>query len=394
MSAERARLRETVRLWLTPGLGPVRVQRLLDRFGDAGRALGASSAQLQQVKGIGPGLARTILDAGRAGEAIVDEALERIERCGARVLIRGDAGYPPLLEAIPAAPTLIIVRGSLEHERADRYPVAIVGSRRCTAYGLEQSERFAGVLARDGLTIVSGGARGIDSAAHRGALNAGGRTIVVLGCGVDVAYPPENEALFERLVSEGRGALVSELPMGAPPSAENFPARNRIISGLSLGVLVIEAGRRSGALITARQAVEEQGREVLSVPGRVDSEASRGSLELIKNGEAGLATEPADVIRALEPVGRHHHAGTHEARYVDPVRPAPGAETEPATRPTPHSGLSAVQTRILESLVGAMTPDELGRACGLDAASLRAELTMLELTGRVRRQGSRVTRAD
>lgn len=341
MTSDRARLRSTLRLWLTPGLGPVRVQRLLDRFGDPSTVLGASSAELQSVKGVGPGVARTILDAGRGSDSHVDEALEKIDNVGARVLIRGDGVYPPLLEAIPSAPTLIIVRGALEPEGSDRYPVAIVGSRRCTAYGLEQSERFAGALARDGLTVVSGGARGIDSAAHRGALNAGGRTIVVLGCGVDIAYPPENERLFERIVSEGRGALISELPMGTPPNAENFPARNRIISGLSLGVLVIEAGLRSGALITARQAVEDQGREVLAVPGRVDSESSRGSLELLKNNEAALASEPADVIRALEPVGRHHHAGTHEARYVDPVRPIPepeAASATPAPPPPPPAG--------------------------------------------------------
>ncbi len=382
-------IRDTMRLWLAPGLGPVRVQRLLDQFGSPGAVLGASAAQLQRVKGVGPGVAGTILESAKDSDSRVDEALEKIAAAGARVLIRGGEGYPELLAAIPSAPTLIIVRGSLEPDTADRYPAAIVGSRRCTPYGLEQSERFAGALARDGLTIVSGGARGIDSAAHRGALNAGGRTIVVLGCGADIAYPPENEAMFERIVSESRGALVSELPMGTPPNAENFPARNRIISGLSLGVLVIEAGLRSGALITARQAVEDQGREVLAVPGRVDSDASRGSLELIKNAEAALATEPADIIRALEPVGRHHHQGTHEARYVDPVRKAP----LPDTPPPPPPGLSETQTRILGSLVGEMTPDELAKASGLDAPALRAELTRLELSGRVKRHGSRLVRA-
>ncbi len=384
-------LRNTLRLWLAPGLGPVRVQSLLDRFASPGAVLGASPAQLQSVRGVGKETAKAVLEAGKAPESRIDEALERIHASGARVLVRGGQGYPELLGAIPSAPTLILVRGEIDPAGVDRYPVAIVGSRRCTPYGLEQSERFAGSLARDGLTIVSGGARGIDSAAHRGALNAGGRTLVVLGCGVDIAYPPENANLFDRIVSEGRGALVSELPMGTPPNSENFPARNRIISGLSLGVVVVEAGLRSGALITARQAVEDQGREVLAIPGRIDSEASRGSLELIKRGEAGVATEPGDVINALEPVGRHHHQGTHEARYVDPVRPLP--EAPPDASPAPGVGLSEIQARILEALVGEMTPDELCKASGLEPSTLRGELTRLELGGRIKRFGSRLARA-
>ena len=393
MPQENPHIRETLRLWLTPGLGPVRVQRLLERFGSADAVLCASAAQLEGVRGIGAGTARAVLDAGKACESRVDEALEKIDACAARVLVRGSPGYPALLSAIPSAPTLLIVRGEIEPEGADKYPAAIVGSRRCSAYGLEQSERFGAALAGSGLTVVSGGARGIDSAAHRGALNGGGRTIVVLGCGVDIAYPPENEAMFERIANEGRGALVSELPMGTPPNAENFPARNRIISGLSLGVVVIEAGLRSGALITARQAIEDQGREVLAVPGRVDSEASRGSLELIKNGEAGVATEPGDVIRAFEPVAHHQFKGTHEARYVEPVREA---KSDPDAPPTPAAssvGLSEIQGKIFEALSGEMTPDELSRASGVEPSALRAEVTRLELAGRVKRQGSRLVRA-
>ncbi|MFI4898751.1 MAG: DNA-processing protein DprA [Phycisphaerales bacterium JB059] len=377
-------IRNTLRLTLVPGLGPVRLQRLLDRFGSPEVVLGASSAQLQRVKGVGERIARAVLEVAKEGEGRVDDALERVRRAGARILLKQSDTYPALLRAIPGAPTLLCVRGELEPEGADRYPCAVVGSRRCTSYGLEQSERFGAGLAGAGLTLVSGGARGIDSAAHRGALNAGGRTVVVLGCGVDIAYPPENESMFERIVDEGRGALVSELPMGVPPSAENFPARNRIISGLSLGVVVIEAGRRSGALITARQAIEDQGREVLAVPGRVDSEASRGSLELLKRGEAGVATEPGDVIRALEGVAHHQFRGTHEARYVEPIR-RDGAAPPPV-------GLTPLQARILEALEGEMTPDELARASGMEAPTLRAELTRLELGGHVRRVGSRLVR--
>lgn len=382
-------IRNTLRLTLVPGLGPVRLQRLLDRFGSPDAVLGASAAQLQSVKGVGERIARSVLEVAKEGDARVDDALERARAAGARIILKQSDAYPPLLRAIPGAPTLLFVRGSLDPEGADRYPCAVVGSRRCTSYGLEQSERFGAGLAGAGLTLVSGGARGIDSAAHRGALNAGGRTIVVLGCGVDIAYPPENRTMFERIVGEGRGALVSELPMGASPNAENFPARNRIISGLSLGVVVIEAGRGSGALITARQAIEDQGREVLAVPGRVDSEASRGSLELLKQGEAGIATEPADVIQVLESVAHHQFRGTHEARYVEPIRHEREAPPTPAPPPV---GLNATQARILQAIEGEMTPDELARASGVEAPTLRAELTRLELGGYVRRVGSRIAR--
>lgn len=392
--------RALLRLTLTPGLGPILIDRLLAAFGGAPGVLGASARELERVRGIGPGLSARIVRGLKESESLVDEELARLDALGARVLVRGGAGYPPLLAPIPSAPPLIMVRGSLEPEARDRYPVALVGSRRCTAYGIEQAERFAGAFASSGLTVVSGGARGIDTAGHRGALRAGGRTIVVLGCGLGRAYPPENEELFERIVGEDRGAIVSELPVLTPPSAENFPARNRILSGLSLGVLVIEAGERSGALITARQALEDQGREVFALPGRADSEASRGSLALIKGGEAAVATEPGDVIGPLESAARHHFEGTHAARYVEPLGATassmferPGGDDAPRARTPDTPAASEEQRRLLAALDGEMTTDELTRASGLEAGAVRAELTRLELAGRVRRRGSRVSRA-
>lgn len=364
-------------LTLAPGMGPVRIARVLDAFGTFERVRAASAAELARVPGIGDKTARSILESLKDADARVARELERIARARATVLTLADDAYPPLLRAIPAAPPVLTVRGELRAGDLDRYPVAIVGSRGCTHYGIEQATRFAGALARSGLSVVSGGARGIDTAAHRGALDAGGRTIAVLGCGIAKCYPPENAPLYDRIAAEG-GAVVSELPADTGPSAENFPARNRIISGLSLGVLVIEAGLKSGALITARHAADDHGREVMGVPGRVDSSASDGTHELLKQG-AHLVCEPADVIGVLEGHARHLHAGTHEAVTADPAR---------RQRDEPVGDLSESQRALLAGLTETRSVEELGELVGLDAGRVRAELTMLELAGRVRRVGT------
>lgn len=423
-----------MRLTLTPGLGPVLIGRLLSEFGGADAVLGATAARLRRVRGIGEVTAESIARGLAASGSLVDPELERAAALGVHLVARGSAGYPPLLDQLPDAPALLYVKGELRGgdqpeggAGSDAYPLAIVGSRRCTAYGIEQAERFAGVLARAGLTIVSGGARGIDTAAHRGALRAaaGGRTIAVLGCGLAHVYPPENAELFERIAASG--AVVSELPLQTPPTPDNFPARNRIISGLSLGVLVIEAGMRSGSLITARLAAEDHGREVMAIPGRVDSTASQGSLALLKEGGAQLVTNPGDVLAMLESPARHHHRGSHAARYeiqrepvmfgeaeeeesggVEPGRgvaaeraeqadelgaAAPArAEEDGGAAGAREVGLTREQQGILGALAGPMTADALARAAGVPVHVLRAELTVLEMQRRVKREGAMLVR--
>jgi DNA processing protein len=391
-------------LTLTPGIGPVLCGRLLGAFGSPEAALAASPAQLEQIPGIGRTKAHALATAFRDGRPAIDRELELVAQHGVHLVALGDDDYPPLLAQIPDPPPILYLRGRRD-AAADRYPVAIVGSRRCTAYGLEQAERFGGILGRSGLTIVSGGARGIDSGAHRGSLRAGGRTVAVMGCGLAHTYPPENRDLFEQIVGEDRGWLVSEIPMNVAPAAENFPARNRIISGLSLGVVVLEAGRQSGSLITARMAAEEHGREVMAIPGRVDSPASEGTHALLKEGAALLVTTPGDVLALLETPARHHHGGTHEARYAPAHNPmmvdgsggdgsgvdlfaGRAGPAEPVPTPT-----GSIHHRILSALDSAKTADALAAELGLSPEQLRAEVTVLEVLGQIRRRGVLLDRA-
>lgn len=226
---------------------------------------------------------------------------EVLARLGARHVALGSAGYPRLLAHIPDPPLMLRVRGELPGCVGGRSPasLSIVGSRRPTAYGRRQAERFAGFFAEHGFEIVSGGARGIDAIAHRTALACKAPTTVILGGGLGRVYPPEHEALFDEIVEAG-GCVASEAAVDTPPRPALFPRRNRIISGLSLGVLVIEAAARSGALITARLAVEEQGREVLALPGRVEDPASAGCLRMLAEGWAALIRTPEEALEALE----------------------------------------------------------------------------------------------
>jgi DNA processing protein len=402
--------RELLRLTLTPGLGPILIARLLDTLRSPAAVLGASAKDLERIRGIGSAKSSAIVKGLKESERLIEPELALCEKHRVRLVPHSSPEYPALLQTIPDAPPILYIRGTLRPSDLDRYCAAIVGSRECTAYGVEQAERFAGVLGRAGLTIVSGGARGIDTAAHRGALRADGRTVAVLGCGLASCYPPENDALFATIAGEddeARGAVISELPMRTNPEAENFPARNRLISGMSLGVIVIEAGRRSGSLITARLAAEDHNREVMAVPGRVDSASSWGSHDLIKNGAAALVTDPGDVLQILETPARHSFNGVHEARYADPTRAAApplfGAATdsEPAdAAPRPRAdravlsglNLTDAQRAILDALAEARTFDELSRETGLDPSKLRAEVTVLEIQKRVARQGSRLAR--
>jgi DNA processing protein len=387
--------RSLLRLTLTPGLGPRRTASLVEMFGSATAALSASPAEMRRVRGIGEATAAKIARGLRESMPLAEREIEQAERLGAAIVGIGEPGYPPLLAQIPDPPAVLYILGELRPQAEDRYPAAIVGSRACTSYGIEQAERFAGVLAGSGVTVVSGGARGIDSAAHRGAMRSGGRTIAVLGCGLAHRYPPENASLFEEII-DGRGALVSELPTGVSPIAENFPARNRIISGLALGVVVIEAARGSGALITARTAVEEQGREVLAVPGRVDSPASEGTHALLQSGGAALAVSPGDVLELLKTPALHHFRGNHDARYADPTASEPAGlwagefasnEVQPSL-----STDDPLQAKLLEALDRARSPDDLATRLGVGPAEVRTAITLLEIRGAVRRVGALIER--
>ncbi len=398
-----ASLEVLLRLQLTPGVGPVLARRILARFHDPQEIFRTSRAQLQQVEGIGPAKARTIA-AGLADSVDLARAeIERTRGAGVALLPITGPDYPALLAEVPDAPLVLYARGTLSRENCT-HTVAIVGSRRCTPYGTEQAERFATLLAQAGLTVVSGGARGIDSAAHRAATRIERPTIVVLGCGIGRCYPPENARLFERVIETG-GAVVSELPFATNPAPENFPARNRIISGLSLGVVLIEAPLGSGALITARHAVEEHGREVMAVPGRVDSKASEGCHRLVKRSEAALVTHPADVIELLEPQARHLFEGTHASRYACEPLPTPRAAGTAASQVSARAAgkraeglaiahLTPSQRRILDALVEPASLDDLEARTGLPPQTIRADVTALEIQRLIERRGPHLRRRE
>lgn len=377
---------DLLRLRVASGVGPILARRLLEQFGSVGAALSASYADLEQIDRIGPALARKIKAGLLNSAAEAERQWLAAERLNLKVVGLGEPGYPALLATLPDAPLVLFCDGDLEPTDQPAWRVGIVGSRKCTAYGIEQAERFSATLAASGLTIVSGGARGVDTAAHRAAIRAKGKTVVVMGCGHEHCYPPENKDLFAQIRDSG-GAIISEFTPSTPPSQDNFPARNRIISGLSLGILVIEAPLKSGALITARIAVEEHAREVMALPGRIDSPASAGSLELLRSGSAAMVTEPAHVIETLESAARHQYAGTHtsffQASMGEPIpqtaAPAPARDL---------SMLSETQRQIVTSLAEPTSIEDIARTTGLEPSRIRAELTMLEIRKVVERRGN------
>jgi DNA processing protein len=371
-----------LRLAMTDGIGPILIRRIIERAGDAERACAASVSILQSIEGIGTSKASKIYASLHAAK--VDEELRKCEQLGVSIICPDDATYPTLLTQIPDPPALLYVKGRFEPR--DLNAVAIVGSRKCSYYGREQSERFAALLAGAGFTVVSGGARGIDSAAHRGAMShPSGRTIAVLGSGVDVPYPPENAPLFEEIAA--RGAVVSEYPLGTPPIAENFPRRNRIVSGLSRGVLVIEADERSGALITARQACDDHGRTVFALPGRVDQSTSAGPHRLIRDG-AVLTTCLEDVVENLDPLPAAAMEMTlfEQVETPDTVASAkPQAEDHSPSRP-PHLNLTERQQLIVSQLDGnPLHVDQIIERTSLAASDVLQDLTLLSLKGVVKR---------
>lgn len=299
----------------------------------------ASRAELLGVPRVGPKLADAVLD-----RRLVDEARREVERCGREgvgFLRAGDEAYPRMLAEIPDPPGLLYVRGELLPR--DLLSVGIVGSRECTPYGEKWAGKLAGGLARAGVTVVSGLARGIDRAAHAGALDAGGRTVAVVATGLSTVYPPEHAGLAGRVAASG--AVVTEFPLDTQPRPGHFPQRNRIISGLSLGVIVVEAGRKSGALHTARHAME-QGRDVFALPGRIDSPASEACHDLIRDG-AMLIRGVDDVLEALGPLIEEVGVGDDVGRPSE----TPPAPDEATTDAAPADPVAAAGVRSPKELL-------------------------------------------
>jgi DNA processing protein len=371
-------LEHWVQLSLTEGIGPILTARIVAAAGSAEAACLATVDLLRRVEGIGAAKGRQIFQSLKKAGELVEKELEKAWGMGVSAVCLDDEALPALLKSIPDPPAVLWVRGALEAR--DLNAMAIVGSRRCSHYGREQSERFGALLAQAGFTVVSGGARGVDSAAHRGAISVGaGRTIAVLGCGVDVAYPPENESLFRQI--EERGAVVSEFPIGTPPAKENFPRRNRIISGMSRGVLVTEADVASGALITARQACDSHNRPVFAVPGKIDNPMSAGPHALIRDG-AVLVTGLEDIVRNLGPLP--FEVGEVETRE---------AEEEPklfqeGKKSVVTVELDATSQRVVEQIGDDPTTlDAIVARSELPAEKVMQALTMLSLRGVVKRVG-------
>jgi DNA processing protein len=288
---------EDIKPWLqlmaVPGIGPIRYNRLLAHLGSPQRVFETKMEELAELEKIEAGIARAILEF-KDPEGFVPRQLEQIVKWGVDVTTRNDAEYPENLKPYSDAPPVLFIKGSLL--KNDRKAVAVVGSREASAYGRTVAYGMGRDLGRAGLTVISGMARGIDTAAHQGALSAGGRTIAVLGCGLDFIYPSQNEKLFRQISQQG--AVISEYPMGTAPLAGHFPNRNRIITGLSLGVVAVEARTDSGVFSSVRWAAD-QGREVFAVPGPVNSATSQGTNHLIKQG-ARLAGSAQDIIEELE----------------------------------------------------------------------------------------------
>lgn len=354
---DNPRLRATLRLHLAEGVGAVLFGRICQAFGSVEEAAHASAGQLTKVRGVGAKTAQAIR---AVTDDVIDEELAIASERGVQILTPGHGAYPESLRHTHDPPAVLYVRGELR--ATDAVAVGVVGSRRCTHYGAEQAGRFGQLLGRAGFTVVSGGARGIDAAAHRGAIAAGGRTIAVMGCGLSTLYPPENADLFEQIVADGAGALVSELPMRTAVLSGNFPTRNRIISALSLGVLVVEAARRSGSLITARVAAE-QGREVFALPGRVDSPMSQGTNELIRDG-AVLVQNLADMLEHLGEVGESLAEEDTDAALAVPP------------------GLDDRERKLYDVLChGPASLDELVRRADVDSGQAASAMTMLVLKG-------------
>ena len=339
-----------VALNLLPDIGPVRVRNLLSRFGSAQAVLVATQGDLLQVDKVGVKAANNI---NRWRELVdLDCELKRIDQFGATIITTDDSTYSALLREIYDPPLVLYARGELRPN--DAHAIAMVGTRQSTLYGRQTAERLARKLAASGVTVVSGGARGIDSAAHEGALRSGGRTIAVLGTGLDIVYPAENVKLYERIAEQG--AVITQFPFGRRGDKQSFPIRNRIVAGMTQGTVVVEANRASGALITANFAAE-YGRTVYAVPGRIDSPRSAGCHDLIKDG-AQLCESAEDVLA--------------EFAHLNAIAPEEGK------RPMPT--LSHPEQQIYNVLTHeAMQQDEVIRHTELPASQVSVALLQLEM---------------
>lgn len=342
---------------LVKGIGPAKVQALLDYFGSLERAWHAHQLELEKI-----GLDRRAIQSFFETRATLhlDKALAQVQAAGIQLLTWNMPEYPAYLREVPNAPHLLYMKGDLLPP--DQFAVAVVGTRRLTSYGRQVTRDLVIGLVNHDVTIVSGLARGIDAIAHKTAVEAGGRTIAVLGSGLDAIYPTENQALAQQ-IADGRGAIISEYGLGVQPDARNFPPRNRIISGLSLGVIVVEADVKSGALITSQFAAE-QGREVFAIPGNITSPASRGTNQLIQQG-AKLVTRVEDILEEL-----NLHVVV-EQRAIQLALP------ETAEEAALLSELSHQPTHM----------DELCRSTGLPTGLVSSTLTLMELKGMVQQTG-------
>lgn len=343
---------------MLPQVGPVRFRRLSDRFGSPASILAANGSALREVEGIGPEVS-SVITSWRE-HADLDEELRLVAKAGARVITRADAEYPELLREIHDPPIVLYVLGRLE-ERDHRHGIGIVGTRKASHYATEAAKKLGYQLAYAGLTVYSGLARGIDTAAHQSAIAANGRTVAVLGSGLAHVYPEENVPLAERIAG-GHGAVVSEFPMGTTPTRQTFPKRNRIISGCSFGLLVVEAGLNSGALISAREA-GEQGRSIYAVPGRIDQPGTLGSNRLIQQG-AKLVIDAADILADL---------------------PMLFAQTPELPKSRPRADLQGEDLAVYDAIGDdPSTADEIIAASGLPPATVTSRLISLELGRHVR----------
>ena len=345
-----------IALNMISGLGPIKVRALIDFLGSPQAVFEVDGDELQQVRGVGEKLRYSILEQ----RAQLDPAaeIENAEALGMRILTPLDTEYPAALKTIHDPPLALYVRGSFLP--ADHHALGIVGSRKATHYGLNVADRLAYQLAQTGFTIVSGLARGIDTAAHEGALKGKGRTIAVLGAAIDQLYPPENSELADAISQSG--IVISEYPLGRQADRQTFPYRNRIISGLSMGVVVVEAGAKSGSLHTADAALE-QGRSVFAVPGRIDHPAAKGPHRLIKNG-AKLVDNVGDILEEFELL----------------IPPGEMEEPEKQAAARPEVPLSEEEKRVVEALwQDSMDVDSLARRIGMTSAEISGVLLGLEM---------------